>query len=115
MSDCVTSGFSTIRMHVILETSSVFPSFVKDDSSYFQCSPILFKCQCDADYLGRTNQRFETRIIQRVPASIRLGNLSHSSRITQPTNDSTIVQYLLDNPEINDITFENLMSKNGQN
>lgn len=69
--------------------------------SYFQSSSIVykFKYQCEAEYIGRTNQWLETRISQHIPASIRLGSLSLSSRVTRSVHDSAIGEQLLDNPD----------------
>ena len=55
-----------------------------------------FKCQCEADYVGRTSLHFETRINQHVPEGIRKGTF----RLLRPTKsnlDSAIGQHLLAN------------------
>lgn len=69
--------------------------------SYFQSSFIVckFKYQCEAEYLGRTNQRLEARISQYDLASRRLGSMSLSSRVTQSVHGSAIEQHFLDKPK----------------
>lgn len=58
VSACVTSGFSAVRLHVVLGTNSVFFIFVKHGLSYLKNSSIvyIFKCQCEAKYVRQTNQ-----------------------------------------------------------
>ena len=41
-----------------------------DQSRYFSNISYI-PCQCDSGYVGRTTQRFEDRIKQHVPSSIR--------------------------------------------
>lgn len=56
--------FPAARTRVVFDT--VFPSssFAKDSLSYLQNNLVVyrFRCQCDADYIGRTDQRLETWI-----------------------------------------------------
>lgn len=58
-----------------------------------------FKCQCDVEYVGRTNQGPETQIGQHVPATTRSGNFSHSSRISQSLHNSAIGHQLFNNSD----------------
>lgn len=92
VSACITSGFSSVKLRVLFRINSVFPSFVKDRLSYFQNSSVIYtyKCQCDAEYIGRTSVRLEARVSQHVLANIRSGDLSLCSRMTQSAYDSAI-------------------------
>lgn len=52
-----------------------------------------------SDFIGRTNQRLETGILQYVPGNIKQSQNTRTKRLAQMAQDSTIAQLVLDNPE----------------
>lgn len=92
VSACLTSGFSAVKLRVVSGTKPIYPSFLKDGSSYHQSSSFVYKFKClfEADYIGRTNWRLETWIGQHVPVNIRQGTYHGSIRDTRSVHDSAI-------------------------
>lgn len=92
--------FFSAKLRVIFGTRSILPSFSKDRLPYHNKSlPIYkfkFKCQCEAEYIGQTSLRLESRISQHVPKYIRLNSCDHS-RVSQSADESSIGQHQLDN------------------
>ena len=103
--------FYSVNTRVIFKTRSAFPSFVKDPLPIFMPSNViyLFKCRCDADYIGRTSQNLEARIKQHVSSNLRRNIENRTTQTTQMIVDSSIGQHLLDNVDCaqnyNDSTF----------
>ena len=98
ISESINNCYPALKTRLIFCTKSAFPSFQKDSLPHTKTSNIIykFKCQCEADYVGRTSLHFETRINQHVPEGIRKGTF----RLLRPTKsnlDSAIGQHLLAN------------------
>lgn len=80
-------------------------SIVKDCLFHFQNSFIVYKCkcQCDDEYMYRTNQRLETRSGQHVPATIYKIRQSLSFLQDNPEeHDAAIGEHLLDKLDCTD-------------
>jgi len=73
--------------HVVYTTKDLCPANKKDALPAFQQSNVIyqFSCNCDSWYVGRTSQRLQDRIKQRVPKSIR--NATCSQTRIQPKRD----------------------------
>lgn len=92
----VSATFFSAKLRVGFGTHPVFPSFTKDRLSYLSKSLLIykFKCQCEAEYIGQTSLRLETRMDQHVPKYIRLHS---NNRVSQSGHNSAIGQHLLEN------------------
>ena len=81
----VTSCYFSVEPRVVFKTKTAFPSFVKDSLPTNQTNNViyLFKCRCDASYVGRTSLRLERRILQHVSNPMR----KHISEGTSGTSE----------------------------
>lgn len=48
-------------------------------------SSVIYKCQCEAEYMGRTNKRMEIRTEQHAPAKIRLERCDNLHKLVNTT------------------------------
>lgn len=93
-----------VQLHVVFGIKTAFQTFQKDVLLTLDKSLVIyeFKCQCGADYVGRTLQRLGVRLAQHVPARIQKSWTSNKNILTStsghsPIHESAIGQHLLDN------------------
>jgi len=102
--------FFSVEPRVVFTTRQLLPATKKDVlPSHHQSNVIYqFVCHCDSRYVGRTSQRLEERIKQRIPKSIAnpptphiRQSLPRPCKATSPPqfHQSAIAQHLLDNAQ----------------
>ena len=69
ISSTIAGCYPKVKPRVILTSKPMLPSSIKDVLPTHQRSNLIYKfqCSCDSTYVGRTNQRLETRIRQHIP------------------------------------------------
>ena len=72
--------FFSVEPRVIFNTRQLLPAIKKDVFPFHHHSNVIYQfvCHCDSRYVGRTSQRLEERIKQRVPRSIANPPASHN-------------------------------------
>lgn len=65
--------FNSVVVQNIFSTRRAFPSVHKDVLPTYQQSLVIYqyKCQCEADFVGKTIQQLEVRIAQHVTGQIQ--------------------------------------------
>ena len=120
-----------VEPYVVYKTNQLLPVATKDVLPALQNSNVIyqFSCHCDSRYVGRTSQRLQDRIKQRVSKSIRYGTSSlkrdlpirkckystkSTTQIQSLTHDSAIGLHLLRNPtcaQHNDDSMFSILAK----
>ena len=92
--------FFAANLRFVLKSNVLFPLDLKDGVPLHHKSFLIyqFKCKCDTCYIRCTTQRFENRIKQYMPSTIRSHNQTLPASSTNQNSDSTITQNLLANP-----------------
>ena len=88
-------SFFTVNLKFVLKSNVVFPLNIKDGVTFHYKSFLIYQFKCDTCYIGHTTQRFENRIKQYVPSTIRFQNQTLLASLTSQNSDSTINQYVL--------------------
>ena len=65
--------FQAVEPRIIFTTRKILPAIHKDVLPSLQQSTVVYQyvCRCDCRYVGRTSQKLQDRIDQRIPRCIR--------------------------------------------
>lgn len=90
-----------VRFAIFLPIHDPMKKSINKDILYPRhvCSVIYnYKCLCNSEYIGRTNQRLETRIDHHMPAKICGGGQCENLHRLVNTFASVIAKHLINNP-----------------
>ena len=110
LSKAVSQCFDEVKLRTIFTTRTLFNGPPKDRTPTLHLRNVVykFKCSCDSMYVGRTSQRFHSRIKEHVPKSLKEAFKSNKDVIDvilksngEPyiTKLTSIGQHLKDNPK----------------
>ena len=110
LSKAVSQCFDEVKLRTIFTTTTLFNGPPKDRTPTLHLRNVVYKykCSCDSMYVGRTSQRFHSRIKDHVPKSLKEAFKSNKEVIDvilksngEPyiTKLTSIGQHLKDNPK----------------